>query len=503
MNAILCTAHGLPETLILTSISTPVPKEEEVLIQVYACGVNFPDALIIQNKYQFKPPLPFSPGGEVAGIVLKIGKNVKNIQPGDRVLALCGWGGFAEEVVVDAAKVFRIPPNMQFITAASSLFTFGTSFHALKDRAQLQSGETILVLGAAGGVGIAAVELAKQMGATVIAAASTEEKLALCKKKGADYCINYTTDDVRTSIKAIVGEKGVDIVFDPIGGQIAEAALRSMAWKGRYLVVGFASGEIPQLPFNLALLKGCSINGVFWGSFTEKEPVNSFKNLGTVLSWMKEGKISQPIHKMYRLEEAPMAIRDLMNRNVLGKAIVQIKEEKFISSKVQFPKEEIKEVNTQNISTNTIIIKGIADIKNHIGKIAGPSKWLMVTQKMITDFAAATLDFQWVHIDTEKAKKNLPGGKTIAHGYLTMSLASHFFYELIKIENVQSLFNYGFNKARFISPVPVDSKIRLMAQLTKIEEQANGGVKLFLQCTIEIEGSNKPAYVAELISLIM
>ncbi|MDP1842642.1 MAG: zinc-binding dehydrogenase [Sediminibacterium sp.] len=503
MKAILCNTHGLPETLVLTSIPTPVPGEREVLIQVFACGVNFPDALIIQNKYQFKPPLPFSPGGEVAGIISAVGAKVKKIKPGDRVLALSGWGGFAESVIVDASRVFPMPPNMRFITAASTLYTFGTSYHALKDRGQLQAGETVLVLGAAGGVGIAAVELAKLMGATVIAAASSEEKLALCKKKGADHCINYSTEDLRTSIKAIVGDKGVDVVFDPIGGQLAEAALRSMAWKGRYLIVGFASGEIPQLPFNLALLKGCSVNGVFWGSFAEKEPVNSLTNFGTLLNWMNQGKISQPIHKIYSLEEAPTAIRDLMNRDVLGKAIVQIKEEELIESAVQHHTQPSKTAIAENIQTDSIVIKGLKDIKNHIGKTAGPSEWLVVTQKMIDDFAAATLDFQWVHIDTEKAKNLLPGGKTIAHGYLTMSLASHFFYELIKIENVQSFFNYGFNKARFISPVPVNSKIRLIAQLTNIEEQANGAVKLFLQCTIELEGSDKPAYVAELISLIV
>lgn len=500
MKAILCSVHGLPESLELKEIPTPTPNEKEVLIDVYNCGANFPDALIIQNKYQFKPPLPFSPGGEVAGIIKSIGTKVKHFKVGDRVLALSIWGGFAESVVVDASRVFPIPASMNFITAATSLYTYGTSYHALKDRAQLKEGETVLVLGAAGGVGIAAVELAKLMGAKVIAAASSDEKLALCKSKGADYCINYTTQDLKSTIKEITAEKGVDIVYDPVGGAYAEPALRSMAWGGRYLVVGFATGEIPQLPFNLALLKGCSIVGVFWGSFAEREPKKSLQNFGELLSFLNSSKIDQPIHKIYSLEESPNAIRDLMERKVLGKAVVQIRKE-LVQSEI--PQPSAKPILAEDKQTTILKINGVADIKNHIGKTAGPSNWLTVTQKMINDFAATTLDFQWVHIDTEKAKQLMPEGKTIAHGYLTMSLASHFFYELIEIKNVQSFFNYGFNNARFISPVKVDSRIRLITKLNKVEERSNGSVKLFLQCTIEIEGSDKPAYVAELISLIL
>jgi NADPH:quinone reductase-like Zn-dependent oxidoreductase/acyl dehydratase len=503
MKAILCKSFGSPDTLVLEEINLPAPTDNEVLIEVYACGANFPDALIIQNKYQFKPNLPFSPGGEVAGVVKLIGKKVSHVKVGDKVLALSIWGGFAEEVLVDSARVFPMPPSMSFITAASSLYTFGTSYHALKDRGQLKKGETVLIMGAAGGVGIAAVELAKLMGATVIAAASTDEKLALCKSKGADYCINYTNQDLKIAIKEITNNKGVDIVYDPIGGAFAEQALRSMAWNGRYLVVGFASGEIPQLPFNLTLLKGCAVVGVFWGSFAEREPANSLKNFGELLTWMSQGKIAQPIHKIYSLEEAPTAIIDLMERTVLGKAVVQVRSEPPTQQKKSV--KIVHENDQQSIENDAplqIKINGIADIKNHLGKTAGPTKWLKVTQKMISDFAAATLDFQWVHVDVEKAKQFLPGGKTIAHGYLTMSLASQFFYDIIFIDNVQTFFNYGINKARFITPVTVDSEIRLIAQLNNIEEQPNGSVKLFLGCTIEIKGAEKPAYVAELISII-
>jgi NADPH2:quinone reductase len=502
MKAVLCQQYGLPETLLYTETPTPVPAEKEVLITVKACGVNFPDALLIQNKYQFKPTLPFSPGGEVSGVVSAIGNKVTHIKAGDRVLALCGWGGFAEQVVVDSRKVFPIPATMDYITAATTLYNFGTSYHALLDRANLQAGETVLVLGAAGGVGIAAVELAKQMGAIVIAAASNEDKLALCAEKGADHLINYSTDDLRARIKEITGDKGVDVVYDPIGGAIAEQALRSTAWRGRYLVVGFASGTIPQLPFNLPLLKGCAVIGVFWGSFAEREPAKSMQNLGQLLKWLQEGKIKQAIHRIYSLEEAAESIQDLIDRKIKGKAVVKVGNwEELIRTAAPSPKKEIaKETATDK---PVLFINGLSDIKNHIGKTIGPGPWLTVTQQMINDFAAATFDFQWVHLDTEKAKATLPGGKTIAHGYLTMSLASHFFYDLIQVAHLSSFFNYGINKARFISPVSEGSRIRMKATLSGAEEQPNGSVKLFLTCIIELEGADKPAYAAELISLLV
>ena len=504
MKAIQCLSYGLPDTLVLQDTPAPSITNREVLIEVKACGVNFPDALIIQNKYQFKPPLPFSPGGEVSGIVITTGTDVKRFQPGDRVLALCGWGGFAEQVAVDAERVFPIPKDMDFITAASTLYNYGTSYHALKDRAGLKAGETLLVMGAAGGVGIAAVELGKLMGATVIAAASANDKLDLCKAKGADHLVNYSTEDLRTRIKEITGDKGVDVIYDPIGGKLAEQALRSIAWKGRYLIVGFASGEIPQLAFNLALLKGCSVMGVFWGSFAEKEPRQSMQNLGELLQWLKTGKIKQSIHKIYELNEAPQAISDIMNRKVKGKAIVKVGDWSEEAPPAAIPKKESETAqDTETTGSKPLVIKGLMDIKNHVGKSIGTGNWLTVTQEMINDFASATLDFQWVHVDVEKAKILLPDGKTIAHGYLTMSLVSQFFYQLITIENINSFFNYGINKARFITPVTAGSRIRLHANLSGAEEQRNGSVKLFLNCTIELEGSDKPAYAAELISLVV
>lgn len=324
MKAIVCWEFGLPEKLIFKELPDPIPTPNQVLIAVEACGVNFPDVLIIQNKYQFKPELPFSPGGEVAGKIIGLGDQVQGFQIGQPVLALCGWGGFAEKVAVDTDRVFPLPPGLSAEVAATTLYTYGTSYHALKDRANLQAGETLLVLGAAGGVGLAAVELGKLMGAKVIAAASSEEKLALCREKGADLTINYETEDLKTRIKELTEGKGVDVVYDPVGGKFTESALRGMAWKGRYLIVGFANGEIPQIPMNLPLLKGCSIMGVFWGQFSKVEAKASFQNIRQLVAWIQEGKIKQHIGKTYSLEEAPEALQAILDRKMLGKGVVVI-----------------------------------------------------------------------------------------------------------------------------------------------------------------------------------
>lgn len=324
MKALLCTQFGLPETLAVQEIPDPILASNQILIGVEACGVNFPDVLIIQNKYQFKPELPFAPGGEVAGKVIAFGDQVQNFQIGQPVLALCGWGGFAEKVAVDVDRVFPLPPGLSPEVAATTLYTYGTSYHALKDRANLQAGETLLVLGAAGGVGLAAVELGKLMGAKVIAAASSEEKLALCREKGAELTINYETEDLKTRIKELTLGKGVDVVYDPVGGKFTESALRGMAWKGRYLVVGFANGEIPQIPMNLPLLKGCAILGVFWGQFSKLESKTSFQNIRQLITWIQEGKIKQHIGRPYSLEEAPEALRAILDRKMLGKGVVVI-----------------------------------------------------------------------------------------------------------------------------------------------------------------------------------
>ncbi|PTQ91116.1 NADPH:quinone oxidoreductase family protein [Agitococcus lubricus] len=322
MKAILCKTHGLPETLVLEDIPSPQAGAKQVVISVKACGVNFPDTLIIQNKYQFKPELPFSPGGEVAGVVKEVGEGVKHLKVGDTVIAMTGWGGFAEEVVTDGSRVFPVPPVFDFKTAASFAYVFGTSYHALKDRAQLQAGETVLVLGAAGGVGLAAVQLAKVMGAKVIAAASTAEKLAVCQQYGADAVVNYTEANWREQIKTLTDGKGVDVVYDAVGGDYAEPALRSMAWRGRYLVVGFAAGDIPKVPLNLALLKGCAIVGVFWGEFAVRQKQDNQANMMQLFAWLMQGQLKPHISAEYPLAQAAQALNDLMQRKVTGKALL-------------------------------------------------------------------------------------------------------------------------------------------------------------------------------------
>ena len=321
MKALLCKQFGPPETLVVENIENLHAQKEQVVIGVKACGVNFPDTLIIEGKYQFKPPFPFSAGGEVAGVIKEIGEDVTHLKVGDDVFALTGWGGFAEEVVIAASRVFKMPPNMDYATAASLMYTYGTSYHALKDRANLQANETLLVLGAAGGVGLAAVNLGRIMGARVIAAASTDEKLELCKQYGATDLINYNTQDLRTRLKEITGG-GVDVVYDPVGGDYTEPALRSMNWKGRYLVIGFASGPIPSLPMNLPLLKGCSVNGVFWGSFAEREPKANFQNVMELINFYNKGELVPYIQKTFSLEETPQALYDMLNRKVMGKLVV-------------------------------------------------------------------------------------------------------------------------------------------------------------------------------------
>ena len=326
MKAVLCKEYGPPESLVIEDIPSARPGKGQVVITVKACGVNFPDTLIIEGKYQFKPALPFSPGGEVSGIVKELGEGVNTVKVGDRVIAFTGWGGFAEEVVTEAAKLIPIPGDIDFATAASFTLVFGTAHHALKDRAHIRPGETLLVLGAAGGVGLASVELGKLMGARVIAAASSDEKLEACKQHGADDVINYTNEDLRERVKTITGGNGVDVIVDPLGGNYSEPALRSIAWNGRFLVIGFAAGDIPRIPLNLTLLKGCSIVGVFWGSFTEHEPRHNQENLQELLTWLTEGKLKPHISATYPLEHATDALNDVLNRKVKGKVVLLTEE---------------------------------------------------------------------------------------------------------------------------------------------------------------------------------
>jgi NADPH2:quinone reductase len=324
MKAVLCKQFGPPESLVLEDLPSPTAGAGEVVVSIKAASVNFPDVLIIQNKYQFKPPLPFSPGSELAGVVKQAGPGVTNVKVGDKVIAFVTFGAFAEEVKTEAVRLLPLPEGMSYEEGASFILTYGTTDHALRDRAQMKPGESLLVLGAAGGVGVAAIEIGKAMGARVIACASSDDKLAVCKQHGADETINYASEDLRERIKALTGGKGVDVIYDAVGGSYSEPAFRSIAWRGRHLVIGFAAGEIPKLPLNLALLKGASIVGVFWGDFTKREPAafaESAKQLGR---WYKEGKLKPHVSTTFPLARAAEAMNLLASRKAKGKVVIRI-----------------------------------------------------------------------------------------------------------------------------------------------------------------------------------
>jgi NADPH2:quinone reductase len=296
-----------------------------VLLDVHAAGVNFPDSLIIQGKYQFKPPFPFAPGGEAAGVISAVGDKVSQYRVGQRVMALTGWGSFAEQVCVPAYNLLPMPDGMDFASAAAFGMTYGTSMHALKQRGNLQPGETLLVLGASGGVGLAAVEIGKAMGATVIAAASSAEKLEVARQAGADQLINYREQSLKDELKKLTGGKGVDVIYDPVGGPLFEEAFRCIAWNGRLLVIGFASGEIPALPANLPLLKGASLVGVFWGAFAQRQVQDNVANFQQLFAWYAEGKLKPLVSQRYSLAEAGQAIDALAERRAVGKLVIDVR----------------------------------------------------------------------------------------------------------------------------------------------------------------------------------
>jgi len=324
MRAVLCKQYGPPESLLFEEIPPPTAGPGEVVVSVKAASVNFPDVLIIQNKYQFKPPLPFTPGSELAGIVKAVGAGVSAFKPGDKVIAFTTYGAFAEEVKTEATRLLPLPDKMSFEAGAAFLLTYATSDHALRDRGALRPGETLMVLGAAGGVGVAAIEIGKALGARVIACASSEDKLAVCREHGADATINYAKEDLREQIKALTGGKGVDVVYDSVGGPYSEPAFRSLAWRGRLLVVGFAAGEIPKLPLNLALLKGASVVGVFWGDFVRREPKEFAASVRQLGQWYAEGKLRPHVSQTFPLEKAADALKLMAARQVKGKVVLTV-----------------------------------------------------------------------------------------------------------------------------------------------------------------------------------
>ena len=322
MKALLCTRFGPPEFLEVQDLPSPTAGPGEVVISVKAASVNFPDFLIIQNKYQFKPEPPFSPGSELTGVVKEVGSGVTGVAPGDRVLAFTTFGAFREEVKTEPGRIIPLPAGMDFNTGAAFLLTYGTMDHGLRDRGALKAGETVLVLGASGGIGIASIEIAKALGARVIACASDAQRLEACRQHGADETIDYSSENLRERIKALTKDRGVDVVVDPVGGPYTEPALRSCAWRGRLLVVGFAAGEIPKIPLNLTLLKGCSIVGVFWGDFLRREPAAFAASVSQLAQWYAAGKLQPHITATYPLDRAAEAIALMGARKVVGKVVV-------------------------------------------------------------------------------------------------------------------------------------------------------------------------------------
>lgn len=322
MKALLCEAYGPIDNLVVKDIPSPVPGPKQLLVEVKAAAVNFPDALMVQGLYQVKPPLPFTPGAEISGIVKTVGAEVKHYKAGDRVIALTSTGGFAEECIVESAKAMPLPTGMDFETGAALVLTYCTSLHGLKDCGHLKAGETLVVLGAAGGVGISAIEIGKAMGARVIAAASSDDKLELCRKVGADDTVNYSTENLKDRINELTGGKGADVVYDPVGGPYTEPAVRALAWRGRLLIIGFAAGEIPKIPLNLALLKERSLIGVYWGDSTKHDPTGHLANLHQLHEWFAAGRIRPVVSERFPLSAAKDAIASIANRQVKGKIVV-------------------------------------------------------------------------------------------------------------------------------------------------------------------------------------
>jgi NADPH:quinone reductase len=322
LKALVCRTLGVDTPLAVEDVELPPPADNQVLIDVGAAAVNFPDALMLEGKYQFRPPMPFTPGCELAGVVRAVGEGVATYKPGDRVLAVVPHGAFAQQALADVARVVALPAGIPDDHAAAFMFTYGTAYHALKDRGTLARGETLLVLGGGGGVGLAAVQLGVLMGARVIAAASSAQKLAACREQGAAEAIDYAREDLRERVKDLTGGRGVDVVCDPVGGSYAEPAFRSLAWRGQHLVVGFANGEIPRLPMNLPLLKGASLVGVFWGEFTRKEPEANRANMAQLVAWLAAGKLQPRIGARYPLARGAEAIAQVRERRAIGKVLV-------------------------------------------------------------------------------------------------------------------------------------------------------------------------------------
>ena len=567
MNALISERFGDPDSTAVREVTLPETGDGDVRIRVAACGLNFPDLLILDGKYQFSPELPFIPGGEVTGVVVEAGSAAQEFYPGQRVFAIERWGGLAEQMVLPKNRVFPLSDAMGLKEGASLLYNFSTALYALKNRGKAKEGQTLLILGAAGGVGLAAVQMGKIYGLKVIAAAGSHESLALCASFGADELIHYREENIRDRMNVITGKRGTDLVLDTVGGRFSEPAVRSLAWGGKYLVVGFAAGEIPAVPLNLLLLKGAEMKGVFWGKFSREEPLKQQENVEEIFRHYTAGRIRVCIGREYPLEEAAQALKDYRERKIRGKAVVICSPE-LVDAPVPAPGGALsggvsagagnrgtdlvpdtvggRFSEPASASSTPFRFLSPEHVLESAGVFLGESRWFQVTQEVINDFADATGDHQWIHILGEKAvvapgpDVPLTEGKvtdvpardtpapgdpvagipvagtpvagtpaagvapapTIAHGFLTLSLAPKFLSEIYEMPFVRMGINYGVDKLRFLAPVKVNSEIRMTARLLTADPVRNGGIKMRIAATYFVKGTEKPVCSAELLSVI-
>lgn len=476
MKALLVGAIG--EAPKWTELDQRPLAPNELRIQIAACGINFPDILVQEGKYQFLPTFPYTPGGEFSGIITELGEEVQGFTLGQRVYGIERWGALSEEIILNRDRVFSLADSMRLEEAASLMYNFSTALYALKHKGKMKQGQRILILGAGGGVGSAAVQLAHAYGLKVIAVSgSSPEEL---RNYGADEV--YTYDSYKDQVKG----KPLDIVFDTVGGSGAQDALRCLSPGGRYLVVGFASGEVPSFPLNLILLKDVSVMGVFWGSFSRKFPHKQEELAREIFQLHASGKIQMPKVKRYAWEEAVAVLSDFKHKKGIAKYLVVVSPRLIGDDQAKYNSEKRIFLSPEELIRN-------------VGSELGESSYLEITQEMIDDFADATLDHQWIHIDEEAARQT-PFGSTIAHGFLTLSLSPKFLEEIYEMPFVKSGINFGVDKVRFIAPVKVNNRIKMSARLLEAEPSRNKGLKMRLGVTYFVEG--KPVCVAELLSVL-
>ena len=490
MKAVVCTSFGPPESLKIVDADTPIYGADEVLIKVMACGLNFPDTLIIAGKYQFKPPFPITIGAEAAGIILAVGSNVKDFEIGDAVVTWCATGGCAEELCVSAFRVFKMSAGLSFAHVAAVFYNFHTAYHALHNRGKLLPGQKILVLGAGGGLGLAAVKIAKAMGAVVIACASSESKRNLAMASGAHAVVDYMKEGFKDYLKEAYPE-GFELVFDPVGDPYASVAMRSLAWGGTYLVLGFAGGQIPEIKANIPLLKGAAVTGVFFSKFAMEFPHDWHQNHQDLLRLLPLEDWRHLELQVDVLENTPIHLRAMIDRKLTGKVVI-----------APHGVAKAEEVAIVKQSEGKIIeFKDVESLKKEIGNVLGQSQWHYISQERINAFGLNTNDLQWIHTMPAKAERTDFGG-TIAHGFLTLSLIPGFLTEIYRTTFNTAGINYGVDKVRFTHPVKVGSYLKAEAEVLEVIE-IKKTVKVLLKVTVWIKGEPKPACVAEMWSVLI